>query len=124
MFADDLTTRLHDIIQERTTEQKERIQQLVQSHALQVVQQKVENSHERVNSLVDRIHHRREVHFMKKQDKLKSLHHRLELKNPNIALEQGYSRIWQNEEWIRSVDEFDTEKETTIEWKDGKTAIN
>lgn len=124
MFADDLTTRLHDIIQERTTEQKERIQQLVQSHALQVVQQKVANSHEKVNSLIDRIRHKREVHFMKKQDKLKGLHHRLELKNPNIALEQGYSRIWQNEEWIRSVDEFDADKETVIEWNDGKTTIN
>ncbi len=124
MFADDLTTRLHDIIQERTTEQKERIQQLVQSHALQVVQQKVANSHEKVNSLIDRIRHRREVHFMKKRDKLKSLRHRLELKNPNIALEQGYSRIWQNEEWVRSIDEFDADKETTIEWKDGEATIN
>jgi len=124
MFTDDLTTRLHDIIQERTTEQKERIQQLVQSHALQVVQQKVANSHEKVNSLIDRIRHRREVHFMKKRDKLKSLRHRLELKNPNIALEQGYSRIWQNEEWVRSIDEFDADKETTIEWKDGEATIN
>ncbi|WP_445666460.1 exodeoxyribonuclease VII large subunit [Fodinibius sp. AD559] len=124
MFADDLTTRLHDIIQERTTEQKERIQQLVQSHALQVVQQKVENNHEKVNNLVDRIQHRREVHFMKKHDKLKELRHRLELKNPNTALEQGYSRIWQNEEWVRSVDEFDTDKETTIEWQDGGTTIS
>ncbi|MDZ7658468.1 exodeoxyribonuclease VII large subunit [Fodinibius sp.] len=124
MFADDLTTRLHDIIQERTTEQKERIQQLVQSHALQVVQQKVESSHEKVNSLIDRIRHRREVHFMKKRDKLKGLRHRLELKNPNFALEQGYTRIWQNEEWIRSVDKFDDDKETTIEWKDGDTTIN
>lgn len=124
MFADDLTTRLHDIIQERTTEQKERIQQLVQSHALQVVQQKVENNHEKVSNLVDRIRHRREVHFMKKHDKLKELHHRLELKNPSSALEQGYSRIWQSEEWIRTVDEFDADKEATIEWKNGKTTIS
>ncbi len=124
MFADDLTTRLHDIIEERTTEQKERIQQLVQSHALQVVQQKVANNHEKVNSLVDRIHHRREVHFMQKRNKFKELHHRLELQNPNAALEQGYSRIWQNEKWIRSVDEFDANKKATIEWKDGKTTIH
>jgi exodeoxyribonuclease VII large subunit len=123
MFADELTTRLHDTIQERTTEQKERIRQLVQSHALQAVQQKVANSHDKVNNLVDRIHHRREVHFMKKHDKLKGLRHRLELKNPNIALEKGYSRIWQNEEWIRSVDKFKSDEETTIEWKDGKMTI-
>ncbi|NIT57069.1 MAG: exodeoxyribonuclease VII large subunit [Aliifodinibius sp.] len=123
MFADDLTTRLHDIIEERTTEQKERIQQLVQSHALQVVQQKVANNHEKVNSLVDRIHHRREVHFMQKRNKFKELQHRLELQNPNTALEQGYSRVWQNDKWVRSVDEFDADKKATIEWKDGKTTI-
>ena len=123
MFADDLTTRLHDIVKQRTTDQKERIQQLVQSHALQAVQQKVNNNHERVNNLVDRLQHRREVHFIKKHDKLKELRHRLELKNPNTALNQGYSRIWQDDEWIRSVDDFDAEKEATIEWRDGQSIV-
>ncbi|WP_440999557.1 exodeoxyribonuclease VII large subunit [Fodinibius sp. SL11] len=124
MFADDLTTRLHDIVKQRTTDQKERIQQLVQSHALQAVQQKVNNNHERVNNLVERLQHRREVHFIKKHDKLKELRHRLELKNPNTALNQGYSRIWQDDEWIRSVDDFDAEKEATIEWRDGQSIVN
>ncbi|MDZ7715889.1 MAG: exodeoxyribonuclease VII large subunit [Balneolaceae bacterium] len=123
MFADDLSNRLTTVVEDRISNQKERIQQLVQSHALQVVQQKVASSREKVNSLIDRIRHRREVHFMKKHEKLKGLRHRLELKNPNIALEQGYSRIWQNEEWIRSVDKFDADKETTIEWKDGKLEV-
>lgn len=123
IFADDLTTRLHDIVRQQTTDQKERIQQLAQSHALQAVQQKVSSNHERVNNLVDRLQHRREVHFMKKHDRLKELHHRLALKNPNAALEQGYSRIWQNNEWIRSVDAFDADKETTIEWGDGKETL-
>ncbi|MGM0545933.1 MAG: exodeoxyribonuclease VII large subunit [Bacteroidota bacterium] len=123
MFADDLTTRLHDIVQDRISNQKEQIQQLVQSHALQVVQQKVANNHEKVNNLLDRIQHRREVHFMQKREKLSELRHRLELQNPNTALEQGYSRIWQDDEWIRSVDAFDADKETTIEWRDGKIPI-
>jgi exodeoxyribonuclease VII large subunit len=124
MFADDLTTRLHDIVEQRVTDQKERIQQLVQSHALQVVQQKVSSNHEKVNNLLDRLRHRREVHFMKKHEKLNELSHRLELKNPNAALEQGYSRIWQDDEWIRSVDAFDADKEATIEWGDGKETVN
>ena len=124
MFADDLTTRLHDIVRQRTTDQKERIQQLVESHALQAVQQKVSSNHERVTNLVDRLQHRREVHFLKKHEKLNELRHKLELKNPNSALEQGYSRIWQKEEWIRSVDQFDTDQETTIEWDDGEKTIS
>lgn len=123
MFADDLTTYLHDIVEDRISNQKEQIQQLVQSHALQVVQQKVASNHEKVNNLLDRIQYRREVHFMQKREKLNELHHLLELKNPNTALEQGFSRVWQNDEWIRSVDAFDADKEATIEWRDGQTTV-
>lgn len=123
MYADDLTTRLHDILEKKTTQEKERIQQLVQSHALMAVKQKVANNHERINYLSDRLQHRREVHFMKKNEQLNELRHRLELKNPNAPLEQGYSRIWQDDEWVQSLDEFNPDKEATIEWKEGKVEI-
>lgn len=124
MFADDLSTQLHDIMDERIRQQKDTIKQLVESHALMAVKQKVANNNERLNGLVERLQHRREVHVMQKNEKLNNLRHRLELKNPNTPLEQGYSRIWQDDQWVRSVDEFDADKETTIEWQDGETTIN
>ncbi|NGP89279.1 exodeoxyribonuclease VII large subunit [Fodinibius halophilus] len=123
MYADDLSTRLHDIMDTRVTDQKERVQQLMQSHALRVVKQKVSNKHERVNSLRERIQHRKKLLFMQKHEKLSELRHRLELKNPNTALEEGYSRIWQDGNWIQTLENFDSGQPATIEWKDGKTEI-
>ncbi len=123
MFADDLTTRLHDVMDERLSSQKERIQQLVQSHALRAVKQKVANSHDKVSYLNDRLQHRREVHFMRKYERLNELSHRLELKNPNAPLEQGYTRVWQDDHWVKSMDTFDTDKSLTIEWEDGETEV-
>ena len=124
MFTDDLSTRLHNSMDERISTQKERIQQLVQSHALKAVKQKVSSNHDRVNYLTDRLQHRQEVHVMQKREQVSNLRHRLELQNPNAALEQGYSRIWQDDEWIRSADEFDADKDATIEWRDGKKVLN
>lgn len=120
MFADDLSTRIHNIMEEQTTKQKDRIDRLVQSHALMAVKQKVANNHERISYLSDRLCHRREVHFMKKHKEFNSLIHRLELKNPDSPLEQGYTRIWQDDQWIKNKDAFDEEKEFTVEWDDGK----
>jgi exodeoxyribonuclease VII large subunit len=123
MFADELTTRLHDTMDERLTNQKERIQQLVQSHALRAVKQKVANNHDKVNYLNDRLQHRKEVHFMRKYERLNGLNHRLELKNPNAPLEQGYTRVWQDDQWIKSMSAFDTDNSITIEWEDGETEV-
>jgi exodeoxyribonuclease VII large subunit len=124
MLADDLTTRLNTTMEDRIGQQKERIQQLAESHALKAVKQKVTNNQERVNYLKDRLQHRREVHFMKKHEQLNALTHRLELKNPNAPLEAGYSRIWQDDEWIKSLDAFDDEAPATIEWSDGKAEVD
>ncbi|MDZ7682378.1 MAG: exodeoxyribonuclease VII large subunit [Fodinibius sp.] len=49
MYTDDLSARLHDVMEQRVTKQKERIQQLVQSHALRAVRQKVGTQHDKVN---------------------------------------------------------------------------
>ncbi|WP_138430527.1 exodeoxyribonuclease VII large subunit [Fodinibius saliphilus] len=123
MYADDLTNRLHDIMESRVSEKKERVQQLVQSHALRVVKQTVANNHERVNNLTERLRHRKKLHFMQKREKLSELQHRLELKNPNTALEEGYSRIWQKGNWVQTLENFDADRPATIEWKDGKTKV-
>ena len=123
LFTDDLSTRLHTAVEEHITNQKERVQQLVASHALQAVQQKVTAMADRIQGLDDRLNHRREVLFMKKRTKLNDLLHRLELQNPNSPLEQGYTRIWQDDKWVRSSEDYDSEKPSSIEWDDGKLEV-
>jgi len=124
MFADDLSTQLHRLMEERVQKKKDRVQQLVQSHALMAVKQKVSSSREHLNNLIDRLNHRREIQFMQRREKLNDLINRLKLKNPNLTLEMGYSRIWQDDEWIKSQAEFDAEQTFSIEWKDGKLQVD
>jgi|GEM_PF-3461321 len=124
MYTDDLTSRLHNTMEQRVTKQKERIEQLVQSHALKAVKQKVTSNHDKVNHLTKRLEHQQEVYFMQKYEQVNKLRHQLELQNPNAALEQGYSRIWQEEKWVKSLDESDADKELTIEWDEGKIDVN
>lgn len=123
-FVEDLSNRLHNLMEKRINNQKERIQQLVQSHALRAVKQKVQNKYDKLQNLSNRMHHRREMQFMQKREKLSDLRHRLELKNPNIALEQGYSRVWQKDKWIQDAEDFDRSKKASIEWRDGNVEIN
>ena len=123
LFTDDLSTRLHTVVEEHIANRKERVQQLVKSHALQAVQQKVNAMSDRIQGLRERLAHRQEVLFMKKQNKLSNLQHRLELLNPNAPLEQGFTRIWQDDDWVRSSEEYDSQKASTIEWKDGEFEI-
>ncbi|SMO76924.1 exodeoxyribonuclease VII large subunit [Fodinibius sediminis] len=124
MYADDLSNRLHSSVEDRLTNYKEHVRQLVQSHALQVVRQKVTGFHERVSGLQHRLQHQQQVMIMQKREVLSELRHRLAIRNPNAALEQGYSRIRQEGKWIKSFKAFNKKKAATIEWKDGKAELN
>lgn len=123
MFADDLSSRLGTVLQDRVADQKERVQQLLKSHALLAVREKVTNSHERVNNLVERLSHRRELFFLHKKEKLSDLLHRLEQQNPNGPLEKGYVRVEQDKQWVRQASSFKKEDAFEMIWKDGKISI-
>lgn len=123
MFTDDLSTKLHELMDRRMSNYREKVKQLVQSHALMAVKQKVTNKRERLNNLIERMEHRKKLHLMRKGEKLSNLRHRLELANPNIPLEKGYSRIWQNEQWVKSLEDFREGDPATIEWKDGELEV-
>ena len=123
MFADDLSNRLTTVVEDRITNQKERVQQLLKSHALLAIEEKVANSHERVNNLTERLNHRKELLLIHKKERLNNLLHRLEQENPNAPLEKGYVRVEQEEKWIRESAKFDSKKEFALIWKDGEKLI-
>lgn len=123
LFADDLATCLDDCINERVSKQKERIQQLVQSHALMAVKQKVETNYQTVSNLLKRIQHGKQMLFMKHREQLSRLCHRLELKNPDTPLEQGYVRIKQDDQWIRKASGFNRQKSFEMIWKDDAVKV-
>lgn len=67
-------------------------------------------------SLKNQLRHR----LQEQGHKVDKLSHRLEINDPNQALKQGYSRIWQHETWIKKKEAFDTQQPFEVEWQDGR----
>ncbi|MDX1586867.1 MAG: exodeoxyribonuclease VII large subunit, partial [Balneolaceae bacterium] len=120
MFADDLANRLSRAAEDKVSDRKERVQQLLKSHALQAVKQKVAGSHERLNNLTERLEHKIELSYLQRREKINNLIHRLEQQNPNGPLEKGYVRVEQEEQWVRQASTFEKKKDFQLIWKDGK----
>jgi len=123
MYVDDLGTRLADSVTTRIGERKERVEQLVRSHALLAIREKVVNSHERVNNLFEQLRHRREMIFMKKRERLSEAAHRLENRDPDAPLERGYVRVHQDQEWIKKAAGFESGRAFDLEWQDGRVNV-
>jgi len=124
MYADDLSTRLARAVDEKVSGEKERVEQLLKSHALRAVKQKVTNSRERIEHFTERLKHRKELLFLHKKEKLNNLSHRLEQQDPHGPLEKGFVRVEQEEVWIQRAAEFEEKKTFELIWKDGKVAVN
>ncbi len=123
MLTDDLSSRLSTIVEDRVSDQQERVQNLLKSHALMAVKEKVAGSHERVNNLIERLHHRREILFINKKEHLNNLQHRMEQENPNAPLEKGYVRVEQEDQWVRRLSNFEEEEAFAMIWKDGRINV-
>ena len=123
MYCDDLADRLNREVVERVAEHRERITQLLTSHALLAVRDKVESRRERVNNLTERLMHRKDLLLMKKRERLTGLKHRLESRDPNAPLENGYTRVWQHDEWIKQAAGFEAGSTAELEWADGNVEM-
>ncbi len=124
MQADELSTKLSRVVEEQVSRQKERVEQLLKSHALMAIRQKVSTSHEQVKSLTERLSHRRKLLLMHKKEELTTLRHRLKQCDPHAALEKGYVRVEQQDSWVRSASGFEKEKAFEMVWKDGRVTID
>ncbi|MCC5926757.1 MAG: exodeoxyribonuclease VII large subunit [Bacteroidetes bacterium] len=59
--------------------------------------------------------------FQRDYNRWQQLHYRLGAVNPTEPLERGFTRILQQEKWIRSRKDLDVSQPVTIEWKDGNS---
>jgi exodeoxyribonuclease VII large subunit len=81
------------------------------------------NARNNVRNLHEKMNYRTQTLLRNSKETLTSLNHHLEKQNPNEPLEKGFTRIWQNEKWIRSIKSFDQQTGFSIEWKDGKNKV-
>ena len=123
-LVDDLARRVDLNTQGAIQYYKERVNTLAKSHALQVVLQKIQSA----RSSVEKFQHRSEMLIgnlhQTRKNQLRELVHRLDKQNPNEPLERGFTRIWQDEKWIRTSSDFNPRKPAEIEWQDGKSEFN
>lgn len=103
---------------------KDKVSNLAKSYALQVVKQKIESAHSKVNRLQEHLAHRSSNLIRNHNYRLTELNHILDLKNPNEPLEKGFTRVWQGEKWIRSANQLEKDSAFDIEWKDNRISVD
>jgi len=88
-----------------------------------ILQQRIMRIRDQNRHLTDAISALTNRYLMQQKSQLGELHHRLQASDPSAPLKKGYTRIHQNEKWVRSGDRFDANKPFDIEWADRKTPI-
>ncbi|MDG5766068.1 exodeoxyribonuclease VII large subunit [Balneolales bacterium ANBcel1] len=61
--------------------------------------------------------------LLQKQSAWSGMAHRLAASDPNAPLKKGYTRIYQNGQWMRRSDRFRSGGDFEIQWSDGRTEI-
>lgn len=102
---------------------KDRVEHLSKSYALLAVQQKMKLASTEVSHLKSRLAQSVEKFFTTRNHQLQSLSQTLENKNPNIPLEKGFVRVWQEDKWVRSSKGLKKGTELELEWLDGKIQL-
>ncbi|AXJ00979.1 Exodeoxyribonuclease VII large subunit [Cyclonatronum proteinivorum] len=114
--------KLHRTITQRIDRLKNHVQALGRTHALHAVLDKLKRHHAQVAHLSSRSLSLTEMRLLKARSQYEKLNARLRELNPNIALEQGYTRIWQENTWVKQASAFETDKPFSIEWHDARVS--
>jgi exodeoxyribonuclease VII large subunit len=118
MYVDELSRQIEEKSQRKIGDLKNRIEKLVQSHALLKMKDRINSTYEKIENLYQKLQHGQELLFLGKNERLTALTHRLENQNPNAPLEKGFVRVEQDDQWIRAAADFDKQKAFGMIWKD------
>lgn len=120
MFVEDQQRRVEEAVRNQIRRKKELVEYYGKTYALQQVREKAAKLGRKRIDLDHRLKARTSEMLYQKRSRYHELHSRLEQLNPKAPLEKGFTRILQDDSWIRSASQFNPEKEFEIEWKDGK----
>ncbi|MBO6793165.1 MAG: exodeoxyribonuclease VII large subunit [Balneolaceae bacterium] len=99
---------------------KDRVGSLSKSYALLAVQQKMKLASNDVVRLTTQLRQTVDRLFISRKHTLATFTQAVENQNPNIPLEKGFVRVWQDDHWIRSKKDYTPGTEVEAEWLDGK----
>jgi exodeoxyribonuclease VII large subunit len=120
MLVEDLSRRMELNTVGAIQYYRDRVEYLSKSHALLAVKQKMELAASEISMLTRRLKQASSSLNLQQKHRLQSLSQMLENRNPNIPLEKGFVRVWQDEKWIRSATHINKGTEFELEWLDGK----
>lgn len=140
--TDELSRLLLRRMSDRLQRSRDRVQSLARTHALHAVLDKINRYKSQIeytgqrmtsimqhklslyknqnDSLIRKAVSGMEIKLLQHNRKLEKLQNRLALQNPNEPLERGFSRIYQDKNWIRRKKEFNPDLPHEIEWVDGR----
>jgi len=122
-YIEDLMDSLEKSLREKTGSFREKVLRLSQSHALNAVYDRILSFENKTNGIRQTLRYEAERILARSRQRLSEAKHRLELSDPNKPLERGYTRVMQNESWIRSKSQFAAEENFELVWKDGKQQV-
>lgn len=120
---DEYAERLHRRLEQRLTEARQRVDYLAKSYALKKVQERLQISAMKVRNNRQSLEHLLSQRMQQNRANFTELEHRLERMNPNEALEKGYTRVWQDGQWVRHLEALNTDSKLEIEFKQGRKSL-
>src|SRR5699024_711642 len=123
LALDDVSTRITHKLTSRIGQAREGVQRLLHTHALHAVEQQVQSGKEQLQRLTEQLQHRQALVFMQKREHLTALRRRIEQNNPQAALQRGFVRVEQGNQWIRQAKRLNTNESFTMIWEDGVQVI-
>lgn len=108
----------------RLSSLRQRVDALGKTHALHAVLQQVREQKTKVGHLRKKARSALEIRLLRERQRQQQLESRLRACNPDVALEQGYTRIRQGGAWIKKAADFDATLPVEIQWKDGRKTMN
>ncbi|MCH8567644.1 MAG: exodeoxyribonuclease VII large subunit [Balneolales bacterium] len=122
--VDELGKRLHFKMDNRLKTTKQRVDALAKTYALHAVVEKTRYFSSKVQSLKEKAGYLVDNRVSAHRRSLEQLTSRLEQLNPDTPLEQGYTRIWQNENWIKKATDLNPEESVEIQFKDRRISVS
>ena len=121
---DEYAERLHRRLEQRLTQAKQRVDYLAKSYALKKVNERLHISAMKIRNNRQSLEHLLIQRMQQNRANFTELEHRLERMNPNEALEKGYTRVWQDGQWIRHLEALNIDSKLEIEFKQGRKRLN
>ncbi len=88
-----------------------------------ILQNRLQRNRDQIRGLCESISNVAARYLLQNTSRWNGLHHRLCAADPNAPLKKGYTRIHQEQQWVRKAGRFQIDRPFLIEWSDGKTGI-